>query len=804
MASRVTGSNSQACPRPGALSLAANQRNFPPHASSQATAMPAGAGPPRVGGPRRSSVSSQQTRELAIVPVHWPDASGSGRDHKAHRNRQGRAAALLAVSQSTDDDLIDNEDLTAAGQNNGDPDFVMHDVGSPQLAPISNITSPDSQKQESKNTFPYQLLRLVEDGSKPSIEYSADGNGIRIPDIEAFTKEIIEPKVMWKMKEFGHFVKQLNLYGFQKVKEPKGSRGCVYRHREGMFHRDQPDDIKYVVHIKHEKTHNWEAKMEDMQRQMDAMQHRMDAMEHRLNNKQATIDRLEQELNEHRQTKAKSEENILETLKWQCRWHQEWIRSQGVPSGSDTMTTGEYPGTSSMGPQYTTDQGVHASSSSQPPSHGYQSTPVGHWSSPMANVDDAQSSSPYMMTSMTGVSTSSFAPAHDIYTTWSTIPTEPHGYGDPEGSGPIPQSVTSPDGACVDPRVLHNSKQQPTPRPIARPENYAEQGRSRPSTEEDLAYSGVDKRVFNETRSLPDRPRRKAFRHPGMASQPSPLCILPPAVAIQDNDVHLMPFNIGFTGIAPLSTFWMIRDAPKPAKTDNSDTTELDVKPEDGDARPSGDMQSEIPATGADDQKMDEGLDTTSGQCLPDVHRMNLPTALEEEQEKRFVSAFRGRALHGLMVPLPEGYGGIVLSVLGETSFQKKNEKEAVAESAKRKRNGRGGDRSASKARKIEAGDGATKSRGRMTRSKSHTVIAQTKDEEDDEDMASKEDEPEPEAALDVMNDDSDKPARQLRPTSTFSSLTVWAADNPVDTGRDDYIKSLDEWIRLSSLVHEI
>ncbi|KAG9024004.1 hypothetical protein FRB95_012219 [Tulasnella sp. JGI-2019a] len=291
-----------------------------------------------------------------------------------------------------------------------------------------------------------------------------------------------------------------------------------------------------------------------------------------------------------------------------------------------------------------------------------------------------------------------------------------------------------------------------------------------------------------------------------MASQSSPLCVLPPSAPIKDNNVHLMPFGVGYTGSAPLSTFWMIRDAPEPIETDAKGSGVSDAVLEDADASLTRDAESHIPVETMSVETSDTQHlnDQPNGPAIPLLPSSQLPNPPIEPEEKKFLSAFRGRALHGLEVPLPEGYSGIVLSVVGETSTR--NEKE-TSETDKGKRKGNGADaRPPTKVRKLETGDDTTRSRGRMTRSKSQTVVKPKDDVNAEEVQVAQEEERQLTPSQDEAMEDgvSEMPARGLVPVSAFSSLTVWNADNPVDTGRDEYIRSLDEWTRLSSLIHEI
>jgi len=49
--------------------------------------------------------------------------------------------------------------------------------------------------------------------------------------------------------------------------------------------------------------------------------------------------------------------------------------------------------------------------------------------------------------------------------------------------------------------------------------------------------------------------------------------------------------------------------------------------------------------------------------------------------------------------------------------------------------------------------------------------------------------------------EEEEAPTCTLALASTFSSFVVWNPDIPVDEGRDEYIRSLNEWIKLSAMV---
>lgn len=45
--------------------------------------------------------------------------------------------------------------------------------------------------------------------------------------------------------------------------------------------------------------------------------------------------------------------------------------------------------------------------------------------------------------------------------------------------------------------------------------------------------------------------------------------------------------------------------------------------------------------------------------------------------------------------------------------------------------------------------------------------------------------------------------SRTLLPTASFSSLTIWNPDGPLDEGKDEYCRTLGEWMSLNSVLHQ-
>lgn len=180
------------------------------------------------------------------------------------------------------------------------------------------------------------------------------------------------------------------------------------------------------------------------------------------------------------------------------------------------------------------------------------------------------------------------------------------------------------------------------------------------------------------------------------------------AGSLADASLDLMPFHVAHTGPAPLSTYFRV--APAPA------------------------------------------------------------SATDEPAKEQYVAAFRGRAVHGTRVALPEGYVGVMLQSDAQASTSA-----PLASPTKT--------RTASPAR-----------RGRKTRSS--TVRSEPEPEPVQD---------EPAQDVDMLNEDLLSPdataTRFLTPSGKFESMVVWGADYAVDEASDDHVRSLNEWARLAAEV---
>ena len=185
------------------------------------------------------------------------------------------------------------------------------------------------------------------------------------------------------------------------------------------------------------------------------------------------------------------------------------------------------------------------------------------------------------------------------------------------------------------------------------------------------------------------------------------------------------------------------------------------------------------------------------------------PTLLEDA-DKRFISTFRGRTIHGLTIDLPPGYGGLVLRREGNDAVPGTGDADAADIKGKgRPKSGKNSSAGTKGKGKEEEQQKQSKKapprRGRLTRSATISkpeVIAvdeeptqEDVDEGEDDTMADTIPTPDGVADEEVPNE---YPVRRLIPHAQFSSFTLWHQDRPVDKGRDEYCRALTEWIALS------
>ncbi|THH11515.1 hypothetical protein EW146_g8015 [Bondarzewia mesenterica] len=214
---------------------------------------------------------------------------------------------------------------------------------------------------------------------------------------------------------------------------------------------------------------------------------------------------------------------------------------------------------------------------------------------------------------------------------------------------------------------------------------------------------------------------------------------------------HLMPFHIAHTGPTPVSTYLRVKAA----------SLSLPLPPRD--FLPS-EKSTEVDPNTLDCAK--ENAEIIKQTDDPTSHRQDAgpstPTA------KRFVSAVRGRAIQGLEVQLPKGYSGLVLR--GDSRGDIPDSRHS-----KLKENGNG------------------RAKGKRATRKSAKAMQH---EDEDEDIVDQDHDGD--GGLEGAYEGA---VRVLKPTAQFESFVLWHPDIPVDEGRDEYLRSLTEWVGLAAEV---
>lgn len=229
---------------------------------------------------------------------------------------------------------------------------------------------------------------------------------------------------------------------------------------------------------------------------------------------------------------------------------------------------------------------------------------------------------------------------------------------------------------------------------------------------------------------------------------------------------NLMPFHIGYDGKAPMSTYFHVRPAPQsqyvgaPSTNSNND------------------------ASG-----------TLSSSDTPEAPAAAAGPALAESKPKknRFLSAFRGRTMHGLEVGLPEGYTGLILQPASPSSAAATGTWQSTTTTQQRRR----------PSVKEKMKSLVSRRRTRRGKVQQQQNACSDEDEEDDAEMM------DAGAGGDGAGDEGEEEieqedhilSRTLVPVGQFQGFTLWNADIPVDEGEDVYVRSLTEWYQISDAV---
>lgn len=212
--------------------------------------------------------------------------------------------------------------------------------------------------------------------------------------------------------------------------------------------------------------------------------------------------------------------------------------------------------------------------------------------------------------------------------------------------------------------------------------------------------------------------------------------IVPEKGSISQPTPNLMPFNIKYTGAAPVSTYFR----PKHPPTQGDPLINVVGESQEGTSQLSTATDAPNPA----------GPSTSP-----------VTTIAAMSKEEPLVATFRGRAIRGTAISVPHGYTGVVLVGADIDKAKQPPPSPSLLGRRPSRRSGR-------------------------------VIHVDEDDEPQDVEM---------DCVDEGAEQEEESPTRTLTLTSVFSSFTVWNPDIAVDEGRDEYIRSLTEWTKLSAMV---
>ncbi|KAF9785047.1 ribonuclease H2, subunit C [Thelephora terrestris] len=214
--------------------------------------------------------------------------------------------------------------------------------------------------------------------------------------------------------------------------------------------------------------------------------------------------------------------------------------------------------------------------------------------------------------------------------------------------------------------------------------------------------------------------------------------IVPEKGSLPERSLNLMPFNIRYTGTAPVSTYFR----PKQLPVQGDPPTDAAAGSQEGTSQ------------------LSTATDTPN---LAEPSKDPVTAADVTSKEESLIAAFRGRTIRGTRVSVPHGYTGVVL--IGADANKTKHSSPPPSGRRPSRRSGR-------------------------------VIHVDEDDGPQDVDMN------EASEGTDADGEEGEEPTRTLTLASVFNSFTVWNPDIPVDVGRDEYARSLTEWTKLSAMIH--
>ncbi|KJA22829.1 hypothetical protein HYPSUDRAFT_77222 [Hypholoma sublateritium FD-334 SS-4] len=284
---------------------------------------------------------------------------------------------------------------------------------------------------------------------------------------------------------------------------------------------------------------------------------------------------------------------------------------------------------------------------------------------------------------------------------------------------------------------------------------------------------------------------------------------------------NLMPFHIDYTGPAAVSAYMRVeklRMAETQGVTEETTAVPTESMPSDvemesqavetssneAQQRPDADNESQATLVAPASQTASSFM-TPSSSTETVVSATNISAPPLEDADKRFVASFRGRTIHGLTIDLPAGYGGLLLQSEGVEKIAGVEKDKAGSASVKTKPITRGKEKQKERASEAEPTSTSTRRRGRLARSaapSSKPIEILDDDAVMENVVALKDNSTLPIVDAQIIPEDCSD-VRRLVPSAQFSSFTLWQPDRVVDKNRDEYYRSLTEWVSLANEIHQ-
>lgn len=252
---------------------------------------------------------------------------------------------------------------------------------------------------------------------------------------------------------------------------------------------------------------------------------------------------------------------------------------------------------------------------------------------------------------------------------------------------------------------------------------------------------------------------------------------------------NLMPFHIAYTGPAPISTYFM----PRPFVDEREERRRALMGVSGG------------PETDDKDGLASKYFGDAGEAGLENDEKGKTSASMGEEKKKEKVdgdgmvcAAFRGRIVVGQPIRVPEGYTGLMLlreTKDGDTNDQGENGGAEGVQKDKAKV------KSSSERAKALKAKAAAKSKSRAAKRSKRYQEDEEEDEEGDAELA---EEIDPSDGREKAGLRKESHPQVLIAKGRFDEFTLWHPDGPVDKTRDEYIRSLNDWITLASEIHRV